>query len=255
MAIGQFPVENSRRKLILVLNRHDYERCTYEEDAARVLLDDDLYVLPLPLTEAPDLPVPLQNIRDGGLDRSGTLLLQSPYRRDVYQPAEGASRHYSLEKHMYFSQLCQLLGAREVQVDQVNIRSRQGTASFAATGRRLGATAEAQVLAEEYERIKGQMSLKDEFPGGEPDLEAAESLLRQRRLLSDPVLSSLLELRRYPGNQLRSRELTVSLSSEVSESLNVVARLQIPKVLSLKADYQQVAREQCEYELKLQVFF
>lgn len=257
MAAGSFPSDPCNRKVILVLNQHDLEKCAYEVDAARALLDEEAYVLRFPVGIQDHPPAALQNLLDAGLARSGGMLVQSPYDADTYEDALLASQRFALAKHMYFSNLCMLLGAKEVSVDQVEVRMRSSETTVDAGGKRhgVGAQVTAESKEKEKEKFQAQMNLRDEFEGGPPDVTAAERLLRRTGLWSDPNMRSLLEMRRDGSNQLKARKLVLSLSSEAERNLNVVARLNVPTCLSISGEYKRVIHEQYDYLLTVLVRF
>jgi len=88
-------------------------------------------------------------------------------------------------------------------------------------------------------------------------LNAAESFLREHRLLGDSIMRSLLEIQRSTDNPIKSRELTLSLSTEVKRVINIVAKLssRIPAFLDAEGNYRNVTREATEYSLIVQVNF
>jgi hypothetical protein len=149
------------------------------------------------------------------------------------------------------------LGAKEVSVEQIDLRTRTGKTSVHVKGERLGASAQVSVEAEELERFRAQMNLRDEFAGGPPDVAAADRLLRRTGLLADPNMRTLLEMRRDGANQLLTRKLVLSLSSEAKSNLNVVGRLKtmLPNFLKLSVEYNRVVTEQHDYTLTVTVKF
>ncbi len=255
MATGSFPNDPSSRKVVLVLQEHDIERCAYEPDAGRALLDDETYVLQFPLRNQGDYPVALQNIVDAKLARPGTILVQSPYDSNSYEDASLAPQRFALTKHIYFSTLCMHLGAKEVVVEQIELRTRLGKSTLNVEGERLGASMHVGVVDEELEKYRAQMHLRDEFEGGPADITAAERLLKQTGLLADPNMRMLVEMRRDGTNQLKTRKLVISLLSEAKSNLNVVGRLKVPAFVHLSAEYDRVLKEQHDYTLTVVVRF
>lgn len=255
MTTGSFPNDPSSRKAVLVLQNHDIEKCAYEPGAAKALLDEEAYVLQFPLRTQGEIPVALQNIVDSGLARPGNMLVQSPYDIDSYEEAVLAPQRFALAKHMYFSTLCMHLGAKEVVVEQIDLRTRSGKSTLDAKGERLGASAQVNVETEDLEKFRAQMHLRDEFEGGPADVIAAERLLRRTGLLADPNMRTLVEMRRGGANQLKTRKLVLSLSNEAKSNLNVVGRLKVPQFVKLSAEYDRVLKEQQDYTLTVVVRF
>lgn len=255
MTTGSFPNDPSNRKAILILNQHDLEKCAYEPGAAQLLFDEEAYVLQLPIRPQGEMSPALRYIVDADLASPGSMLVQSPFDIDTYVKASLAPQSFALAKHMYFSRLCMYLGAKEVSVEQIDLRTRTGKTSAKVKGERLGESAQVSMQADEFERFRADMNLCDEFTGGPPDTEAAEKLLRQTRLLADPDMRALLEMRRDGKNQLLTRKLTLSLSSEAKNKLNVVGRLKVPTFVTLSAEYDQVIKEQHDYTVTVTVKF
>lgn len=183
------------------------------------------------------------------------MLIQSPYNPDIYEDAALAPQRYALEKHMHFSTFCKHLGAKEVSVEQVTLQTGNRKWTLDAKGNRLGILAKFKATSEALEMFRAQMTLRDEFAGGPPDIVAAERLLRQRRLLADPNMQTLLEMRRDGPNQLVMRKLDLSLSSEAQKNLNVAGRLKIPAFVKLSAEYDRVVHERYDYTLTVLVRF
>lgn len=255
MAAGSFPADPGRRRAILVLQQHDVDRCAYEPGAAQALLDEEAYVLQLPLRAASEMPAALRNIIDSGLARPGGVLVQSPYDPDQYEEASLASQRFAVAKHLYFSTFCMYLGAKSVSVEQVDLQTKTGKTTLDIKGERPEGSAQVTVESQELEKFRTQMHLLDEFTGSSADLAEAEGLLRRTGLWSDPSMRTLLEMRRGGANQLTTRRLVLSLSSEAKSNLNVVGRLRIPSFVKLSVEYDRVVREQHDYTLTVLVRF
>ncbi len=255
MAFGSLPLDPASRRVVLVLQQHDVERCLYERDAARDLLDPEINILQFPLDAEECLPPYLKNIIDADLFRPGSILIQSPFDYNIYEEMSFAPQHFALAKHFCFSQFCMYLGAREVSVEQIDLRSRSGISTMKVNGEYSGIQAQANAIDEELEKFSAQMTLYDEFQGGRPQFDIAEKILRQTRLIADPNMRTLLEMRRSVTNQITTRKLILNLSSEVKKNLNVAGRLNLPAFLNLSAQYNRIVNEQYDYSLTVRVKF
>jgi hypothetical protein len=255
MTSVQFPHEAEARRAVLVLKELDIEMCSYEPGAAKALLDEEAYVLQFPVRVQGECHAALQNILDSGLARPGSMLVQSPYDADTYVEASQAPQSLALAKYMYFSTLCMHLGAKEVSVVQIDLRTRTGKTSIDAKGERVGVGVEGSVERDELEKIRSKISLSDEFTGGAPDIAASERLLKRTGLWSDSNMRALIEMRREGSNQLMSRKLLLHLSSEAKSNLNVVSRINVPACVQISADYKKATSEQHDYELTVFVRF
>lgn len=255
MATGSFPRDPGERRVIVVLKQDDIERCSYEPGAEKTLCDDEVHVLESPARPQHDPPLALQRILDSDLARPGWVLVQSPFDSDTYVEASEAPRRFALAKHMYFSELCRLLGAREVNVEQLDARTKTSKSTFDIKGERAGTRARVTVLDESLERLRAEMHLRDVFAGGPANVEAAEELLRKRCLLADPNMVALVEMCRSGSNRLVRRQLVLNLSSEARSNLSVAGRLKLPAFVNLSADFSRVISEQHEYGLTVSVDF
>lgn len=255
MSTGTFPSDSHSRKAVYVLQKHDIEKCAYEPGAGQVLLDEEAYVLPFPIVATEDRPTALQNILDADLARPGRVLVQSPYDPNSYEDAADAPQRFALAKHMYFARLCALLGATEVSVEQIDLRSRSTKISMSAGGDVLGKDGQVEATLDEIEKLRTKMTLAHKFKGAPPNIEAARNLLRKYRLGSDPGMRGLVDMMEDGGNQMVEQKLTISLSSEAKNNLNVVARLNLPSFVKLSAEYDRVTKEQYDLSLTVLVKF
>lgn len=247
MPTGSFPSDPAKRRAILILQKHDVEKCFYEQGAAKALLDDEVHILQLPARPESEISTALQNILDAGLARPRSMLVQSPYDSDTYEEASLAPQRYALAKHMLFSTFCMRLGAKEVSVDQIENQTRTGKVTLEVKGKRLGSSAELTVEQKEIAKIAVQMNLRYEFTGGPPDLGGAEQLLRRTGLWADSGMRSLLEMRSDGSNQLLTRKLVLSLSNDAKSNLKVVGRLKLPAFIKLSAELDRVVHEQYDF--------
>lgn len=255
MATGSFPRDPGNRKAVLVLRDHDIEKCSYERGAAQVLRDEEVYILQWPLRAERESSTALQHIVDAGLARPGHMLVQSPYNAEIYEEATLASQRFAIDKHMYFSELCKHLGAKEVLVEDIQEGSRSEECGVDLGAGRLGTTAQVGGKLDRLTKLRAQMSLRDEFEGGAADITAAEELLRRTGLLADPSMSALIKMRQGGRNQLKTRQLMLSLSTETKSNLKVVGRFKVPAFLKLSAEYDRVVEEQKDYILIVTVRF
>jgi len=256
MGSSTFPDDPCRRKVVLVFTEHDIERCLYEPGAGDILINEEACVLQYPITVEVQLPAALEYIVHSNLARPGTLLVQSPYNRDVYDDATSALQSFSVAKYMIFTRLCQHLGAQEVTVEQIDLRTRTRTWTVDLRAEHPRVEGSMSVESEELEKLHTQINVRSKFSGGRADVLAAERLLKSTGLMSDQHMSELLELRREDNpNVLSEHELAVSLSSEAKRNLKVAATLQIPSFVNLTADYNKSLRAQHDYSVTISVRF
>ena len=99
-----------------------------------------------------------------------------------------------------------------------------------------------------------RLSVHDKYKGGDPDLKAAEKLLREKRLMGDSNMTSLLDIRRS-SNKIISRIVNLSLTDESQTNLKIVASMKIPVFLSIDASHQKAIKKRIEFNLSLKVTF
>ncbi len=254
MTTKPFPNDAQRRRAIVVLDQSDIDRCGFEDGGPALLLNEEIHVLESPVRDPQGI---IRDILERGLVQRGAILAQSPFDKDRYEDAEQAKELFALAKHTHFSTFCMHLGAREVKIEQIRLKKTSETKTWTVEGGVKVVNASASVQQDEPDDFTSRLTLVDTFEGGQANLEAAEKLLRQTGLLGDPNMSGLLDMRR-PGsnhNWLKSRTLTLNLSSEAKRNLTIIGNLQLPPFIKLKADYTSVIREQSEYTLTITVCF
>ena len=252
---ARYPSDPTARKAILILGRHDFERCEYDPAGAETLTDDEVFVLSYPVQVGSETPNNLKSILRHNSARPGELLIQSPFDVDEYAPIAVAPERFALEKHMNVSKLCQLLGAKSFRVEQIDLRTSSGSASLELKASKAAFSATGSVKREDLETFKNQMTVDMIFQGAPPDIAAADALLHQTGLWSDPKLRALVDMRRSQANALLSHKIIISLSSEVQGNLQVVARAKIPNFVNIATDYKKVLVNRNEYTVSTDVTF
>ena len=253
MTDNTWPDEPYRRKTVFVLNQTDIDALRFEKDGPELLLDEETYILTYPPQQS--TPV-VQDLINSGIARPGTVLIQSPFDKDIYQNSTQAVEHFALDKHTYFSTLCMYLGARKVTVEQIDFKNTERRESLSLkSGVSMKGSGDVKIKNEELASFKSKLLLSDTFEGSSPDVPAAKELLRKTGLLGDATMRSLLNMRQNPDNLLTSRELQLKMTTETQRNLNVLANLNVPAYLSLDAEYDRDVREQTEFNLTVKVDF
>jgi len=253
MARPKGPVKLSKKPVVVVLKEEDIERMRYEGGSdAELLVNEDVQVVTYPVVQPKGF---MRDLDDRGLLRPGTVLVQSPYERDHYAPLVEAEQSFAIAKRMYFSELCMKLGAKEVKVDQIAIRTRKGTSTFDVDASKGGIKFEGKRERESLEKISSEMTLKDRFEGGQADIKAAEEMLRRTKLLGDPNMYSLFEMAKAENNKLQERTLTIDLTRESQDVIRLAASLAIPAYVDINTKYKKNVNETEQYTLTLTVKF
>ena len=258
MSEHDFPSVHGARRAVVILKKNDIRSCrddlSYEEK--QFLYDDEAFVLEYPPPQdTQDLPRALTNIIDSDLARPGLVLVQSPYDRDAYVELDKAAEAFAIEKMRHFSRLCQLLGAKFVEAEQVEIKRGNECAVYNVKANAGPLKAEGKVTMDEEESLSRKFSIRSVFIGKTPDVDAAERFLRSKNLYGDTVMRQLLEQCSDDSNPLLKQEVTISLSSETKSSLGVVGKLNLPNKFGISSDYKRIATSMEEYSLTLLVRF
>lgn len=162
---------------------------------------------------------------------------------------------FALDKHLFFSALCGLLGAREVTVEQIERKNTKDKKTISLQpDLPMKGGIDIKIEDEKLASFCGKLTLHDKFQGGSPDLPAAEEHLKQTGLSGNADMRNLIDLRRNPNNLFTSRKFHLNMTSEVQRNLNMLANLNL-RFLSLEAGYDHHAREQTEFILTVKVDF
>lgn len=241
----------TQKKVLLVLDRVDIERLNYESEGSDLLLNDEVHIIEYNAEKSYPL---LDSLRDRNLLNKGEILIQSPYDQNRYAAVDNAVQDFALEKHFAFLNFCNSLGAIEIQIEQLDIKTEEASTSASVEGKILKAKPNVKIDKNSYEQLTKKLSVHDKYKGGEPDLKAAEKLLREKRLFGDSNMTSLLEIRRS-SNPIKSRTVKLSLTDESQTNLRIAASMKIPVYLSIDASYQKAVKKRIEYDLSLKVTF
>ena len=252
MPMGAFPEDPRARRVVTVLDEHEIENCSRNGET-QILTDQEMHVLVFPVAEGAT-SLALTNILDAGLDRRNALLVQSPFDVDIYVDAADAVQDFSLAKHMLLSNFCQLLGATRVSITQMDIVTNDSVQSLKIEGGKLVVKGEFGIEKTVNDSLCSQLTLVDEYHGGEADLAGAEQLLRNTRLLGDSNMMSLLQSVKASNNRIKRRSLTVNLSTEANKNLKIVGRVVLPSA-TLALEYGSTVKQTKEYRLTVEVLF
>jgi hypothetical protein len=240
-----------KRKAILVISAHELDRLEYTPEGSELLLSEQVHLLVPSDVTTTDLEEKLDN---SGLLEPGNLLIQSPYDSSDYVILDKASSIFALTKYLHFTTLCGLLGAREVTVEQIEVRTLTGKQVFRGSLGSPYVDGKIEGVNRTFEEIRNNIKLQSKFGGGEPDLDTAEAHLRQYQLSNDVSMKSLIDQRKGK-NPIKSRELTLSLSEESKRNLLAITDIKVPVYAGLQAQIEQVKKEVYEFTLTIRVEF
>lgn len=258
MGTGKIPEDPERRRALVVLEDHDVEQCDLDSKGRRFLDSAEVHVLVWPCRG--DLGPLKGTLASRELLRPGSVLIQCPFDLESYVLESQAIERFSLVKYAAYSRICAALGARVVEVVQIERQSGSVKTSLRLDGNMpIVSGAKIAGAVEELRRMEASLSLRDEFAGMDPDIARAERILKDYRLRGDGVVSSLIDQRRDSHNPIRVREVRTNLVAETRANLDIVGSLQLPSFLELSSSVggavNRVRSDVREFSLTLRVTF
>jgi len=245
-------IDLSQRKLIVAMTEAEREQCEYDPEGRDLLNNPEVLVQQYPVQRRDETLLELQH---SGQLRPGVMLVQSPFDDNVYEDIADAEDSFAVRKYTLFSTVCMLLGAKEVRVERITLKDEKGEVDLSAGGDRMGGTGNVGVSYERAESLRAKLSLVDKFVGGDADVVAAERIMRRAGLMRDPNLFSLLEMARVDSNRIRSRTLTINLSSEANKRMELAAAVGVPKIFSGNVAMELENYKKTEYKVIVEVKF
>jgi len=252
------PTESHKRRALLILKDSELNILKQSDEFKPYLFSDEITVIEYPACmDIEQESDSFNNLKASDLIRPNSILVQSPYDKDVYVQYDKATETFAIEKVHMFSKLCQLLGSKHVETEQVEINRGDRTSTFSL---KAGQESSAIGFVGDIES-KNNLAFTREFRvssqmvGAEADIEAAIEFLREKHLYGDEAMRNLVELRSHQKNPILEHRVTISLTSEVSSALNVVAKMKLPESFSVGAGYISKSNKEEEYLLTLHVRF
>lgn len=223
MKVG-LPDDEGLRQVLVPLDVADCERARFGNEKGVSIPKG---ALPVPVGEYVDYGHPVLAALDGrGLLRVGNVLVRSPFDSHVYEREEDAVLRFHIEKLALVSELCQILGAASVKSDVKTFKMRTaGRSGFLGAGR-AAMSGKATLNYVDDAETKLRLNLDDTFDGGEPDIDGARAFLAEHAL-QDRELTHLVDMRARP-NTFRTRQLTITHSSESDSGLELSANIHLP---------------------------
>ena len=115
------------KEVIFILGEEEIRNLEYDSIGRKLLSNDDILVISI---DKPGSTKTVANIKLRGLFQRGLVLIKSPYEDENYEEITNAGYGFAIEKYMYFSQFCNLLGAKEVTVQRLDKIMKTGSKSL-----------------------------------------------------------------------------------------------------------------------------
>lgn len=240
-------------EIIFVLGEQEINRLEYDSEGRKLLTNQDVLIISIDEAKRKKL---ISNLKSRGLFRRGIVLAKSPYDDENYSEITDAAYEFAVEKYMYFSQLCSLLGAKEFTIQRLDTIINKKIYSFEGTGKLTSHQQELLAKDQQLSKLYSQIQIKDEFKGGEPNFGEAEIFIENKRLKGDPAINSLLSLRKQTDNPVLTRQLTLDLSNEFKRIIEITGKVRPPRFLSeIVASFSAVEKKSAEYKIILEIKF
>lgn len=207
------------RRRLVVISRDQYTDARASNPD--LLADPFTTVVPVPLRPPlSDLPA-LNRLADRL--QPGMLLIRNRWDGGEYVDAVTAYEQISLAKFNRFAVVCQLLGARELEVQEVREVTEKGEVTGSVDLRTGAMEVNGTGRGAWLNRMAQSVQARWSWQTGESDVDAAEATAREGDLIADPVVSSLIRQRRSSVNALGSHVLELDISSEAHRELEFAA--------------------------------
>ncbi|MDI2125777.1 hypothetical protein [Yinghuangia seranimata] len=242
----------NQRLVVLTRDAYNQARIT----SPRLLADPLTTVVPFPLRPP---WTGLDGLAPIGADlRPGAIFVRNRFDGDRYVETGGAYEAISLAKFREFARICQLLGARSLEVEELR--------EYAATGQRVAVAYLRAGIADvsgaggsaNFQRIAQRFHSVWEYQTGVRDQEQAEQVAARSGLRADPMIGGLLDGRRYTANPLTRHEVLLDISSEAQKEITFALGLETLLIgvdAGFGGKFDQLRGQSQQMQLKVQVDF
>ncbi|MBR8834386.1 MAG: hypothetical protein DSM106950_10215 [Stigonema ocellatum SAG 48.90 = DSM 106950] len=255
MSNTSLPENPDNRRAILIVRTSDLKTLkTNPRYNLQILNNPQICLLPIPVRNE-DKNDLFRKLEQDGLLSPGNLLIQNPYDTDKYVEAVEATSSFTVQKALHFSYFCQLLGAKKVFIDRMEVINTEGKIIFNTNikGNSLPASGNVGTENTSFEKIKSQLKLDDSFIKIEPNVTEAEKYLNQHHI-GDIIMNDLLQ-RCKKRLLLQSREVVLSLTKESQKNLKIALSIDIPLYINLTSQIDRLKKDLYEYNVVIKVEF
>jgi hypothetical protein len=241
-----------RRLLLLVDTSAEYTRMRMNQETRRMLATPSLHFVDLQDALASDDRL-LQSLAAKGLLQAGAMLIQSLTVPDQYTRLSAIGDQTAESKVNVTVRICQLLGARRVEILHAQFTSQEKSSAKAAdirpgvvktSGNAAFSTVEVGGL-----RLKASWT----FQGAKPNVDDADRAL-ERSGLQDESLRGMVDFFRTT-NWPTSYEFEISTSEEMQRIRKIVSDVSVPATFKGHTELESLRISRSSYEFRLQVEF
>lgn len=259
MSYDDLSEKPEERRVIAIVSRLGLQKLTQvsnedtnESAAARDIFHNEQVAL-IDASTVKSNPL-IEKLKGSALFNPGAILIQSPYDPSVYDNASEAFYTFAQAKCIHFATLCGLLAAKKVSVTHTEIVTNNSQDKLSVDAKALYGRGSVEAQKVFQNKMKKEIHIVQVFGQNEPKLDIARKYMSQYQWLSDAHINGLLVLREQQI-PIQRETLTLSVTSESRENLNIALSLNIPTQVDMKVDIQRVKDETFDFSATFEVEF
>lgn len=245
---------------VLVVRDSVYRELAGDPDAVDMLEDADSMIVPLdakPQVHAEHVTGVRDLLRAAGQLSADALLIRNPYNDRMYEFADVAIESFASAKYNALANVARLLGATSVKFTEVAVEQTQSDWLADVRAKLPVGGGEAEARREVKKRVERSLEGEHVFMGSDPDVEAANDLLRRRHMLADSQMTELVEMR-TGKNLIVKYRLTMNGTKEADASFRAalnIANASPLKTLEIGAEFTRKVTSMQSVEIKVEITF
>lgn len=215
------------RQIVYFINDSEADNLHHYDEGKKLLLSKEIQIVPLSNSEE---FLNHYAIIDGRHPTHQMMLIISPTDPRKYAEVEESTAHFALNKLTAIIRLCQLLGAKQLFIEDIYTEKEESTTKTDTTVAYTVTTSELSTERQKENELKKFIGYRANFTGGEANYLLAKAYLKKHYLNGDDFLSNLAEMfdPEFPSNPLTVITRKVKLSSISSNAFKLLANLKIP---------------------------
>jgi len=244
------------------MRQRDFDRINYENLAPEVIGDDEISIVIYDKNEIfsnNNLHPVIDQLVAYDLFRPGKVLVQNPFQPDNYREQSAALEDFSLRKHELFTELCQYLGAKKIEIQQISIDDAEDQMKVGAEVdsqvKGVGVTGGSELGLKLRNSLSERLDFNTQFAGSEPQIEEANKFLVEYGLRADESFTNLVRLRQNTANPLKERYIRLNVSEEARRNIDVASRIDIGKIFNGHATVERQQESRKGIDLTVRVVF
>jgi hypothetical protein len=245
---------------VLVVTDHLYNEIASNPDTVSIVADVDAMIVPL--TMKPSVNTQLVSSVRSSLIRAdqlspNALLVKNPFTERSFEFADVAIEAFASAKYNALANVARLLGAKTVKFTDVTVELTESDWLAGVKMKLPVGGGDAEARREVKRRVEHSLEGDHVFMGGEPDVEAAQDLLRRRHLVADSQLAELVEMR-TGKNLILEYRMTMNGTKEAASSFRAaldIANATPVKALNIGAEFTKKVTSMQSVDIKIEITF